>query len=465
MMRNILVICHDSEVSSLIKSKTHQSATIRYAADLSTAFQFSNRKFNLVFLDISLVPDSFTDEFKKIIRHFRGGDTSVKVVALSPKEKVRRAVEAVRQGADDYLTYPIDGAEIDLVFEHVQHNISKQLELEYLRDQFWKADWLDIIHTYNPLMRKVFEKFRSVAPTIVTVLLLGETGTGKGLMARLIHLHSNRKEGPFIEIHCGAVPDTLIESELFGHEKGAFTGADQRKIGRFEMAQNGTIFLDEIGTITPAVQIKLLQVLQDGTFNRVGGTDQLHADARIIAATNANLEGMANSGSFRKDLFYRLNIFPIELPPLIERMEDLPHLVVLFLDKLNKKYGKNIDGIEPGLIEAMQTYNWPGNLRELENVLERAYILETSHHLSPESFPERLIIGSKIIQTMNTTDQLPLAEARQIAIDAFERNYLSKLLVKHNGRINWSAKEAQITTRQLSRLVTKHGLDKDRYKH
>ena len=222
---------------------------------------------------------------------------------------------AVRQGANDYLTYPIDGAEVDLVFDSVQQNLSKSLELEYLRDKFWKSDWLDIIHTNNPNMRKVLDKVRSVAPTIATVLLTGETGTGKGLMARLIHRHSHRFEGPFISVHCGAITETLIESELFGHEKGSFTGADRRKIGKFEMAHDGTIFLDEMGTLTPAAQINLLQVLQDGTFNRVGGAETIHTNARIIAATNTDLHEMAESGTFRKDLFYRLKCFSGRNPP------------------------------------------------------------------------------------------------------------------------------------------------------
>jgi len=332
-------------------------------------------------------------------------------------------------------------------------------------DTFWEPDWLDIVATRNPNMRRVFEKIRSVSHTIATVLLLGETGTGKGLMARLIHRHSHRCDGPFVTVHCGAIPDTLIESELYGHEKGAFTGADRKKTGKFEMAREGTIFLDEIGTITPSAQIKLLQVLQDGTFSRIGGTEQLSTNARIIAATNADLQRMVDSGTFRSDLYYRLNIFPVELPPLRERKEDIPHLMELFLANLNKKYGKTIHRLQAGLSEALAEYPWPGNLRELENIFERAFILETGDTLSSESFPETMMMSSVIVQSIENPDVLPLAKARQIAIDEFERAYLTRLLKKHNGRITPSAEEAGISTRQLSRLIVRHGLDKKGFKY
>ena len=230
------------------------------------------------------------------------------------------------------------------------------------------------------------------------------------------------------------------------------------------MAQEGTIFLDEIGTISCATQIKLLQVLQDGTFNRVGGKDLLHTNARIIGATNADLKQMAEAGSFRKDLYYRLNVFPVELPALRDRKEDLPHLVTLFLANLDKKYGKKITGLESGIAEAMRDYSWPGNLRELENILERAYILESGSLLRSGSFPDTLIIGSKIEQAVNESSSLPLSEARQIAIDEFERTYLENLLKKHKGRVSFAAKEAHITTRQFSRLTARHGVNKKKYK-
>jgi DNA-binding NtrC family response regulator len=206
----------------------------------------------------------------------------------------------VREGADDYLTYPIDTDKVRLIFESVKKTSIINLELDYLRDQFWKTEWLHVVKSHHPAMRKVFANIRAVAPTIATVLLHGETGTGKGLIARLIHRHSLRHDKPFIAVHCGAIPDTLLESEMFGHEKGAFTGAVQKKLGKFEMARDGTIFLDEIGTVSAAAQIKLLQVLQDGSFSRVGGEQLLKTEARVIAATNSDLKQLCEEGRFRK---------------------------------------------------------------------------------------------------------------------------------------------------------------------
>ncbi|MGD8835453.1 MAG: sigma-54 dependent transcriptional regulator [Desulfobacteraceae bacterium] len=464
MIKEILVICNSPEVVRLVQGAIGKKSNVNSAKGLSTALTSFNKPFDLIFIDLALLGDDIAKALEKTIQHFRKHHEQAQFVVLTPKETVRRAVEAVKLGANDYLTYPIESTEIHLVLETAKEATAKNLELEYLRDKFWKADWLEIIRTNNPVMRLVFENVRSVAPTIATVLLLGETGTGKGLMARLVHWHSHRSDGPFVAVHCGAIPETLIESELFGHEKGAFTGADRRRIGKFEMARDGTIFLDEIGTITPAAQIKLLQVLQDGTFSRLGAQGQLRTNSRIIAATNADLQQMADDGAFRRDLLYRLNVFPIEIPPLKDRPEDLPHLVDLFLTNLNAKYGKTIKRIHPGVKEKLQTYLWPGNLRELENVLERAYILETGDVLKPERFPPAMMIGSKIDLSIDNLQELPLAKARQLAIGEFERLYLVKLLKKHKGKINSSAAEAGITPRQLSRLVSRHGLDKKKYR-
>ncbi|WP_419662143.1 sigma-54 dependent transcriptional regulator [Desulfosarcina variabilis str. Montpellier] len=462
-MNDVLIICADPKVKQLIECKLGRDKDVRHFSTLPKATDL-NTQFDLVFFDVMLTAADGDEALHQAIRQLQRHNPRVQFVALAPQAQIRRAVAAVRQWANDFLTYPIDPVEIETVIEALLRERAKHFELEYLRDRFWKADWLDAVYTGNAKMQQIFKIIRRVAPTIATILLLGQTGTGKGWMARLIHRHSNRSEDAFVAVHCGAIPDTLIESELFGHEKGAFTGADRRKIGKFELAQNGTIFLDEIGTISPEAQIKLLQVLQDGTFSRLGGEETLKTNARIIAATNADLEQMTAKGTFRKDLFYRLNIFPIQLLPLSKRQEDIPHLVEYFLTRLNNKYGKSIKGLQVGVIDDLKAYDWPGNLRELENILERAYILENSDLLQPESFPETLIIGSRIVQAMQDDQPIPLSKARQIAIDEFERTYLERLLKKHKGKINISAKEAHITSRQLSRLVNKHGLDKKIFK-
>jgi transcriptional regulator with PAS, ATPase and Fis domain len=337
-------------------------------------------------------------------------------------------------------------------------------ELDYLRDQFWEHDALEVVRTKSPLMKEVFKKLRSVAPTKSTVLLAGETGTGKGLMANLIHQHSSRKTGPFIAVHCGAIPDTLLESELFGHEKGAFTGATRRKLGKFEIAQEGTIFLDEIGTITPPAQIKLLQVLQDGLIHRVGGESAINADVRVVAATNENLVELSAQGRFRKDLYYRLNVFPVELPPLRERIEDLPAIVEIILNRLRRFHVKEIHGIEPEVIDAFNNYSWPGNIRELENLLERACIIEEGTVLSPESFPGDLFAYRFRDSVEPVNGRLTLAEVRRKGVEEIEGAYLKEVLAGNNGRIKDAAGAAGISTRQLHKLLKKYGLKKESFK-
>jgi DNA-binding NtrC family response regulator len=371
---------------------------------------------------------------------------------------------AVKAGASNYITYPINPAEVNYVIENVYESLIMQSEVDYLRDKFWETDSLEIIQTKNPKMKIVFDKIRSVASTKSTVLLTGETGTGKGVLANLIHRHSNRSDVQFISVHCGAIPDTLLESELFGHEKGAFTGAIRRKLGKFEIAQGGTMFLDEIGTITPSAQIKLLQVLQDGIFQRVGGEDTIEANVRVIAATNTDLKKMCDDGQFRKDLYYRLNVFPIELPPLRERVEDVPYFVEEFLKRMNRLNKKEIHDTHPRVIEAFKNYSWPGNIRELENLMERAYILESSSVLTPESFPGELFETENLSATVSLDAGLSIAEARSRGIEDIERNYLKEQLAQNRGKIQDTARAAGITTRQLHKLMKKYGIRKEEFK-
>ena len=259
-----------------------------------------------------------------------------------------------------------------------------------VQDNFWNEDVLREVHTRSSRMLQTFEKVKSVAPTKTTVLLLGDTGVGKGLVAKLIHQHSSRKDEAFVHVHCGALPDTLVESELFGYEIGAFTGAAKRKLGRFDNAQKGTIFLDEINTISGTMQIKLLQVLQERVFQRVGGESPIEADVRVIAASNSDLQQLCNEGLFRKDLYYRLSVFPLEIPSLQQRSEDIPDWVDYLIEWFNKLYFKEIQSADSLVVKALQEYSWPGNIRELENIIERAYILETTSVLRPESFPQEL---------------------------------------------------------------------------
>jgi len=465
-MDRVLIISASREMVSLVRENHPDLSDCIQVDSLPAAMQqHAQAPFDLIFADLDQFDTQSDPSFNsETILSFKKNNPVAKLILLTPRDAIRDTFHLIKAGADDYMTLPVSKHELQLVMAACREEISHALELDYLRDRFWKAEWLDIVRSRNPAMRAVFEKIRAVAPTIATVLLLGETGTGKGLLARLTHWHSLRCDKPFIAVHCGAIPETLIESELFGHEQGAFTGAVRKKLGKFEVARQGTIFLDEIGTISPAVQIKLLQVLQDGTFSRVGGEETLHTDARVIFATNADLEKLVAEGRFRKDLYYRVKIFPIEIPPLRERTEDLPHMTEAFLQKLNQRYSKGIKGLHPLAAEAFRRYGWPGNVRELENVLERAYILERTALLMPQSFPANMMPEEGIWANPSPMGELPLAEARQAAIDDFEQRYLRDLLTRNKGRINASAEIAQITPRQLNRLMNRYNICKEDYK-
>jgi DNA-binding NtrC family response regulator len=465
-MKSILVVTGEPMLLQTLRSCFPAGHYLNQASSRNQAMELlSKKRYDFIFIDIDILLEGISDEnYKEALQPFREKYPTIEIVVMAPPGQIRKAVRAVKAGASDYLSYPIDPEEVKHVAEGITESIIKRSELNYLRDQFWRADALELVQTKSPIMQTVFEKIRSVAPTKSNVLLIGETGTGKSILAKLIHQHSNRRNAQFISVHCGAIPDTLVESELFGHEKGAFTGAIKRKLGRFEIAKGGTIFLDEIGTVTPSAQVKLLQVLQDGTFQRVGGEETLETDVRVIAATNADLKKMCDEGKFRKDLYYRLNVFPIEIPSLTERIEDIPLFVETFLKKLNKFSAKNIHGIDPRVIDAFYKYSWPGNIRELENLVERAYILETSSGLTPASFPSELIGPESKQVFVLSSEALTLAQARQIGIEEVERNYLKEVLARNKGKISESAKASGISSRQLNKLMNKYGIKKEEFK-
>lgn len=466
-MKSIIVITNDPSATQVIKSCFHNEYNVETAIGKKVALNMINQKrYDLIFIDIEYLKSGAPKKnaYKSALQNFWHIYPSIEIIVMAPQEMIRDAVMAVKAGASNYLTHPINEEEVKYVADSIYETMMMQSEIDYLRDQFWTVDSLSIVQTKNPDMKKVYDKIRSVAPTKSTVLLIGETGTGKGVLSKLIHQHSNRKDSQFISVHCGAIPDTLIESELFGHEKGSFTGAFRRKLGKFEIAKNGTIFLDEIGTIRPTVQIKLLQILQDGILQRIGSEELIETNARIIAATNADLKKMSDDGLFRKDLYYRLNVFPIEIPPLRERKEDIEYFVDIFLKRLNKYYQKTIYDIHPQVIEAFLAYAWPGNIRELENLIERAYILETSSVLTPESFPQEIFDDYEPSAFLQVGISKQLKEARQQAVDEVERYYLKELLSHHKGKIKLSAEGAGITTRQLHKLMKKHGIIKEKFK-
>jgi DNA-binding NtrC family response regulator len=463
-MRYILAATEDRAAAEIIRTAFRRSfhvdeaTTVRGGLDL-----FRKRRYEFIFIDLALIGERVIGDDDSL-RGLRQAFPSAEIIVMTPPEGIREAVEAVKAGAANYVTYPLNADEVRYVAESIHESIRAQSELDYLRDRFWQSDSLEILQTRNPAMRGVFEQVRVVAPTKSTVLLSGETGTGKGVLAKLIHRHSNRREVQFIGVHCGAIPDTLLESELFGHEKGAFTGAVRRKLGKFELAHGGTIFLDEIGTITPAAQIKLLQVLQDRTFQRVGGETLIETDARIIAASNADLGEMVEKGLFRNDLYYRLNVFPIVIPPLRERREDIPQLTEIFLKQMNRFNHRGIHYVHPRVMEAFGRYPWPGNIRELQNLVERACILETSSILTPESFPVELFANGHMAAPIAAETRLTLAAVRNRAVEEAQRRYLREVLGRNGGRINRTAEAAGITVRQLNKLMHRYGMRKEEFR-
>jgi DNA-binding NtrC family response regulator len=463
-MRYILIVSEDPAAAEIIRtafrrpSQVDAASTIRNGLDL-----YRKRRYEFIFVDLDLI-DTRQGGESDSLRELRQTFPSAEIILMAPPERIRDAVDGVKAGAANYVTYPLNADEVRYVAESVHESIRAQSELDYLRDRFWQSDSLEVVQTRNPAMREVFDQVRLVAPTKSTVLLSGETGTGKGILAKLIHRHSNRRGVQFIGVHCGAIPDTLLESELFGHEKGAFTGAVRRKLGKFELAHGGTIFLDEIGTITPAAQIKLLQVIQERTFQRVGGEVPIETDVRVIAASNMDLGELVEKGLFRNDLYYRLNVFPIKLPPLRERREDIPQLTELFLKQMNRFNHRGIHYVHPQVMEAFGRYPWPGNIRELQNLVERACILETSSILTPASFPAELFANGSAAAPISAEAGLTLADVRRRAVEDAEKRYLREVLARNGGRINRTAETAGITVRQINKLMNRYGLRKEEFR-
>jgi DNA-binding NtrC family response regulator len=340
----------------------------------------NGRPFALAITDLRLPGIDGLELLKRVQSKAPG----MPVIVMTAFGTVETAVAAMKAGASDYLLKPFS-------LEDMMITIEKVLELHALRDENkqLKAELgrrYDFEHIIgrSPRMQEVFEAARRVAPTNATVLLGGESGTGKGMLARAIHQSSPRRDGPFIKIACSAIPENLMESELFGYEKGAFTGASQSHRGKFEQADGGTVFLDEIGDVPLPVQVKLLRVLQEREFERLGGTKTIQVSVRIVAATNGDLRAALEQGTFREDLYYRLNVVPIDLPPLRERREDIPYLVDHFFQKFSADTGNRVKTISPGALDKLSSYHWPGNVRELENIIQRAMVMADSETIVPD---------------------------------------------------------------------------------
>ena len=468
-MISVLVGVSDPKLSQDIESKLNQSFSTKTVNSYDQCLiEFRQKRYDFTLVDLEWFRKNEKTEFvaqcKKTLNEFWSVFPAGQIIVVAPIARTREAVQVVQSGANNYLTTPVDRLEIEHILEVTEEFQRLQQELDYLRDQFWHLDSLDIIRTKNLVMQETFDKLKYVSKTKVTILLTGETGVGKGVIAKMIHSHSDRSDKPFVQVHSGAIAENLVESELFGHEKGAFTGAIKRKLGKFELAAGGTIFLDEISTISPSTQVKLLQILQDKIFYRVGGESIINTDARIIAASNSDLLALSQAGEFRSDLYYRLNVFPIHIVPLRERLDDIPLFLEVFIKRFNQTYNKQISKTHPLVLEALKLYNWPGNIREFENIIERAFILETTTILTPESFPRELFKSVKPKAKVFLDTTLSLAEIRNHGVEEIERQYLKDLLTINGGQIKKTAEVAKITPRQVHNLLAKYNIQKKDYK-
>jgi DNA-binding NtrC family response regulator len=394
-----------------------------------------------------------------LIREVSQRRLQVTTIVTTGFGSIERVVEAMRLGAYDFLTKPIDPTYLKLVMERALKKRELQDEVLGLRQQLRERFSFHNIISKNPRMHRIFELISHIAGTKSTVLIEGETGTGKELIAKAIHFASEFR-GNMVAVNCAALPETLLESELFGHEKGAFTSAEARRRGRFELADKGTIFLDEIGDISPAMQAKLLRVLQEKKFERVGGHESLEVDLRVVAATNKSLENEVQAGRFREDLFYRLNVIKIELPALRERPEDIPLLITHFLSKYGRE-GEPPKKIAPDAMEAMLAYRWPGNIRELENAIERAAVTTVGPVIGLENLPPRVAGGQAGEKPRFEVDiQKPLRFYLDQATEQIEREYIRKALEKTRGNVGRCAELCGLSRRSVSGKIGQYGIDK-----
>ena len=367
------------------------------------------------------------------------------VIIMTAFASVDTAVQALKEGAFDYVTKPFDPDDLSHLIRNAATQVALKAENENLKEHVTTlVDVEDIIGDSEPL-KKVLKEVEKVAPADSSVIITGESGTGKELVARAIHSNSSRKYFPLISVHCGALSESLLESELFGHEKGAFTGAAFNRKGRFEMADGGTIFLDEIGTISAKMQIELLRVLESKTFMRVGGNKDISSDFRVICATNRNLKEMVNSGTFREDLFYRLNVVNIKIPPLRERIGDIPGLVDHFIKKYCTSMSRNMISIDPAAMKHLESFEYPGNVRELENMIERAIVVGNGKVIRLKDFP----MGKEVI--ISSIESL----------DDLEKKHIAKILEKYNWNISRSAKALNVDRATLYNKIKKYKLKKN----
>jgi two-component system, NtrC family, response regulator AtoC len=424
----VLVVDDEESVRASVRAILEETCDVLEAANGAQALDvLKSREIDLVMLDQRMPGEPGIDVLPRI----KAADPSTIVVIATAVRELRTAVEALKRGAYDYLTKPFDVDDILMLAQRAFEKRALEREVLYLRsalagapsDAGGLAGAFEGMVGRHPEMVRIYQLIVQIASTPTTVLITGESGTGKELVARAIHARSGRASHPFVAINVAAIPDALVESELFGHEKGAFTGAHAKKLGRFELAHGGTIFLDEIGSLRLDLQSKLLRALQEREIERLGGVRAIPVDVRIVAATNVNLKDAVRARAFREDLYYRLNVVPIHVPPLRERREDIGPLAQYFVRKIARECGRDVRGVSAGALEVLTRYDWPGNVRELENVLHRAVVLTRSQVIHLQDVPLDVAMpetGSRVGEDTG----LPLRDA----LEQFERQYILRVL-------------------------------------
>lgn len=469
----ILVVDDDETLRFTLRAQLEgQSHVVIEASDGVEAIdKVSNEgPFDAVLLDVNMPRLSGLDALQKI----KELSPSSFCLVLTAYSNVKDAVVAIRHGAFDYIEKPIDQSRLLSALNSAQEALSLVQQASFSAPQLEFDQGRRIIGGSSQI-QKVFEIIYRLAKVETSVMIRGESGTGKELVARAIHFNSHRMKGPFVAVNCAAIPENLIESELFGHEKGAFTGADRRKIGKFQFAEGGTIFLDEIGDISLQMQVKLLRVLQEKILTPVGSNQEIKIDVRVLAATNRPLEKMIDQDQFRADLFYRLNVMPITLPPLRDRREDITVLSMFMVQKFNKIHGRKIRSFDKKALAALKLYGWPGNIRELENVVEHAFIIESSDMIQVESLPDGI---QMLVEKRSPRDSCEPAGFSQesdllshvadlnypMLKERFEKEFLMRALKAFDGRINQTAEHTQMTKVTLLRKLEKYGIDPKSYR-
>ncbi len=450
----ILVVDDETELlvscKKLLGKMGYEVITASSAATALAALE--EQEFDLILCDLQL-PDI---DGMEVLARIKKSQQEVPVVMISGYGTVERAVEAMKASAFDFVEKPFSSERLRVVVRKALEHRRLYRERRDLLRQLQERYQLDQIVGRSAAMLRIFDMVERIAESGANVTITGESGTGKELIARAIHVRSRRRARPFVPVNCGALPENLFESELFGYEKGAFTGAYRRKPGLLEFAHGGTFFLDEICELPPPLQVKLLRMLQDHKIRRVGGDDLIDVDVRIIAASNQNLEEMVAAGKLREDLYYRLKVISVHLPPLRDRREDIPLLCHHFLEKFLKATPKQIEGFEPEVLRLLERYEWPGNVRELQNVVERAVALAPGPWIRVADLPDN--IAGEPGDSAGYMD-LPLKEAKEKLLQDFERNYLIRLLRRHRGNVSRAADASGVDRRTLHRLLGRLHLD------